>query len=259
MDNPPFRFQPVLLEVAARAILRTHIDYQAYSLPRTWDGEELKELNAILCGPGIEVVQERTVTSAIALDFNRLRISAGWATGHDGDPRNYLIETEVNYEDLDESFKINRSGAKPSADLVAWTLTRDGRVVDKSRPPVVIEAKRARLFSVRPDGIDPGAPQASRASEDAEWLAKLVKAAGCRGWLLAWGVYERNLRVSATSFFEDVNKKVDKDEEKVVVEEMLCRWVPIAWQRSNGSNPPIVDKWVWVALGELRCSKDKVD
>jgi hypothetical protein len=136
---------------------------------------------------------------------------------------------------------------------VAWTLDHGGTTTNEERPPVVIEAKRARLFKVTPRNVKRGVIQLSSVREDAERLADLVGKRDCRGWLLVWGTNEPGKTSSPKVFFHEVNKKVNNEDEckyenrKVVLEGILCRWMPLSWSPDSPSKPMEINRWLWVA------------
>ena len=249
----------IFIELSLRALRRVHYDYGPWGVGRPWIMRK-SQTHRINAGRAIELADEPSVCAAITQEVIASAAVAGRWIGANGkeEERYFQIEREWKYlAPEQERSKVDMCLRK----FLRKDKSEELSLVDK---PSFIEAKRARVWTVRSFGDNDIRPAATdqvrqvqsdigKLRDELRFRKSIEDPIHCH--VLVWGIYDvtTNLRRDhPLTFFRRV-----RDNQ---VELHQLRWLPIAWPHpphrrlSSGSrniSPPKIERWLWIALAEV--------
>jgi hypothetical protein len=241
MDYP---WRNRFLDIAEKAIIELNLEYCAMSIGQSG----IKFKNNSISDPtihGFELADERTVCSKILIEALRSPLFSGAIEIENGKitPRYY----KLNREERGYPSPNNRK----KVDIVIQRFNIEN-IEDKggNYKPVYIEAKRAKLYSIKnlsKGEVLIGEYQYDDVCKDiTEKLCKVKK--DIYKYVLVWGILslveEKDKRNTPASFYDTIKKTVP-------LKSIELRWIPVAWNKSDGKKPPEVCRWIWIALMEV--------
>lgn len=228
------------IEVALRALRRLHVNYGAVHIGQQWrkGRPDISELNQ---GVGVATADELTVCAAIAQEFMLSPFLSGVWVDKDESPG---VAAGVRYWKIDQ--ETCYSGSQKRVDMV---MTRVDGPSPEAAPEkwrdCFIEAKRLNRWTTdsleNPNYIRQQS-QLGRILEDIDKLRNELEKRPNEifAHLLIWGVWSDG----------DPALKELSDNLKGARMHQI-RWMPIDWRPGKQANPPVVKRWLWVALFEV--------
>lgn len=237
-------WREIFLEIALRAIRRTHYEFGTWELGQT--RLTLKDFSRLNQGNGISFAPEETVRDSISQEI----ILSGLWKQHpiEGEKRSYWIDREVRiffkdktdqYFDIDIIFKRIETKAKDKQPTL----------------PTLIEAKRFELVTIdlKTKKVKVGRPQFDNINKDILKL-KLLKDVfknkkiiiknkqfkAFRTYILIWGLGHDEFNVK-NDFIDKL-----KDGKYLSKTEMSIKYLPIQWNKQLR-----VIKYLWIGLFQI--------
>lgn len=264
-NNQSSFWHKLFIEIALRALWKTHLNYIQWELGHQWDilnqkaePEKLNQSN------GIQLADEVTVCSAITQEFISSQLVSG--IYHKKQNRFYKIGREVPYKYYDCTDKIEKNK------LIDIVIQRYSNTTDSSSfKKVLIEAKRVsgfptKLFVNENSSKPKITNNIESASDD---ISKLIlinsRYNDLYYYVLIWGyctnIQDKNLTkglIGPDYLMSELKKNIrDAD-----LSTKQIRWFPLEWNdylqcdtEYDGYTKPCVpngiSKWCWVSLIEI--------
>lgn len=235
-NKKEFGWMRRFLEISSKAILKTHLEYAAWSVGQSGLVEDKKQYFSPDI-EGIELADEPAVCSQIVIEALNSPLFAGDFDGKE--VKYYRINREVKYISTRQKLDLYVQRYIP--------MTED---IDNAFEPVYIEAKRAVLHITK----DPakGNTEAYKVNDDAvrddiDKLRKVKKKVfRC---ILVWGVFNTSLKSEFNFTPRQFLKKVNRGD---MIDGTYIRWIPIGHTNNRFERAPEIQKWIWILLFEVK-------
>ena len=240
------------IEIAIRAIVKTHWNYQIWGMGQPGHTEPDKILK-FGYGEGIELADEVTVCSVITQDALNSSLFTGVFVPED---KTNNVKAGLRYWRIDRELKVYGDDKRCDIVVQRYSMSPEGKVIDEMKP-VIIEAKRYTRYTT--DLISKGDNHeyqdgSHSINADIENKLKKLDLDSFKAFVLTWGtVDEKHLESNPANILSELKQK----NATLNLAYTDVRWQPLSDQSHANMEkaPDSVKKWIWVALIEVTTQK----
>ena len=234
------------LEVAEKAIIELNLEYSSWSIGQTAKSEINKGYSDPLTR-GIELADERTVCAKILIKALQSPLFTGEVTIEENgkkEPRYYKINREEKY--------IFDGNKKVDIFIQRYDI-KDTETTDKDYEPVIIEAKRAKTYSISDlstGDIKKDSTTYNASSTKTDIVEKLIKENNCYKYVMIWGIYNKKDENDKDNLPKKFITDLDCD---IHIKDKNVKWIPLGFEKNNNlEDQPDIDKWIWLLMLEIK-------